>query len=143
MGNFKLKQSMNKFKILILILLIMFFMGCNNKNTTTFNKEKNEHDTLEFFINEKLSSKDYLNDKGYFPKDGLVPTAEVAFQLSEYLLINLFGKETIEEQKPFSVNLENDIWLIEGTLEEGYKGGVAYIEIRKKNGEILKVTHSK
>ena len=43
----------------------------------------------------------------------------------------------------FFINLKNDIWIIEGNLDDGYYGGVAHIEIRKNNGEILKVIHGK
>jgi hypothetical protein len=113
------------------------------KTGTDTKKEENIQQTLNYVINEDLSSNDYSNIEGYFPKEGLVPTAEIAFQIAESVLINLFGKETIEEEKPFSINLENDVWIIEGSLEKGFKGGVAYIEIRKSDGEILKVTHTK
>jgi len=113
------------------------------KTATDTGKEKSSQPIPNYVINEKLSLNDYSDVKGYFPKEGLVPTAEIAFQIAESVLINLYGKETIEEEKPFSINLENDIWVIEGSLEEGFVGGVAYMEIRKSNGEILKVIHTK
>jgi hypothetical protein len=97
---------------------------------------------MDYIINTSLSLEDYSDVKGYFPKEGFVPTAEIAFQIAEPLLNQIYGKETIEEEKPFSINLENDIWIIVGHIEEGLKGGVAYMEIRKSNGEILKVIHT-
>ena len=77
------------------------------------------------------------------PEDGLIPTAELAIQVAELVLKNIYGSENIEEQPPFFINLKNDIWIIEGNLDDGYYEGVAHIEIRKNNGEILKVIHGK
>ena len=120
----------------------MLCLGCNPKHTQ-ITKEDNTQQMIDYIINKDLSSKGYSDVKGYFPNEGLVPTVEIAFQIAEPILVNLYGRETIEEEKPFSINLENDIWIIEGTLEKGFKGGVAYMEISKINGTILKVIHTK
>jgi len=106
-------------------------------------KKENIQQTSDYIINEGLSLKSYSDISGYFPKEGLVPTAEIAFQIAEPVLSQIYGKEKIESEKPFSVNIENDIWIIEGHLDMGILGGVAYMEIRKSNGEILKVIHGK
>ena len=134
---------MYRFKFYIIISTIAFLMSCNMKTRTDIGKEQNSQQTPDYVKNEELSSKDYSDVKGYFPKEGLIPTEKIAFQIAESVLINLYGKETIEEEKPFSINLENDVWVIEGSLEKGFEGGVAYMEIRKSNGEILKVIHTK
>ena len=135
---------MYKFKFFIIISTITFLMGCNIKTATNTDKEKGGQLMSNYVINEKLSSNDYSEVKGYFPKDGLVPNEKIAFQIAEIILSQIYGKETIEEEKPFSINLENDVWIIEGSLPEEYeKGGVAYIEIKKSSGEILKVIHTK
>ena len=42
------------------------------------------------------------------------------------------------------VSLKDDsIWIVTGTLAENKRGGVAYIEIQKKDCKILKVTNRK
>ena len=50
--------------------------------------------------------------------------------------------------KPFSVNLVNGIWVIEGHIPNGNDSaltfcGQSYVEIRKSNGEIIKLLHTK
>ena len=122
------------------ILLLM--IGCNSKNTdssiTTVNAPK------ETFINDSLlSSKDYIEYQGIIPEDGFVPTAEVAAQLGYIVLAQIYGIDNINQQLPFSVNKEGDTWVLEGHLEEGMDGGVAYIEIDKQSGQIKKVVHTK
>lgn len=62
--------------------------------------------------------------------------------------IGNFGKESIEKEKPFSVNLVNGIWVIEGHIPNGNDSaltfcGQSYVEIRKSNGEIIKLLHTK
>ena len=58
------------------------------------------------------------------------------------------GKESTEKEKPFSVNLVNGIWVIEGHIPNGNDSaltfcGQSYVEIRKSNGEIIELLHTK
>lgn len=74
-----------------------------------------------------------------------VTTAAMAFEIAEPILIGAYGKENISLQKPFHINLVDDIWVIYGTLPKAdgrdALGGTAYIEIRKKNGGFVKSIH--
>lgn len=54
-----------------------------------------------------------------------------------------YGKN-IYRRKPFTAELKNDsIWIVKGTLPEGYDGGVPYAEINSKTCEVLKISHGK
>jgi len=133
---------MDRFKFYIVILTVTSLISCNSK-TEIINKKSNIQSKPEYVMNNDLSLKDYSDINGYFPKEGLIPTAEIAFKVVEPILKQIYGSEKIDNEKPFSINLENDIWIIEGHLDVGLLGGVAYVEIRKNNGEILKVIHTK
>ncbi|WP_210521509.1 YbbC/YhhH family protein [Hymenobacter terricola] len=76
---------------------------------------------------------------------GFVPNATVAKQIAEAVWVPIYGKEHIEEKKPFrAVLVNNEIWVVEGSLPKRYDvGGTAYIEINKRDGRILEVTHGK
>jgi hypothetical protein len=114
-------------------------------------KSQKDEETQEimYIENKELSSKDYANAIGNMPADGLIPTKEIAVQIAEIVLSKIYGHERIEQQKPFFINLEDDVWIIEGYFNrhEGgvatTDGGVAYMEISKRNGTILKLLHSK
>jgi len=109
-------------------------------------KTQNDKMPIVFVKNSDLSLKDYISFNNYMPVDGLVPNEEMAVQIAEIVLSNLYGHERIEQQKPFSINLENNIWIIEGYWDRNdfsTDGGVAYMEISKNNGAILKVIHTK
>ncbi|MDR3061871.1 MAG: YbbC/YhhH family protein [Dysgonamonadaceae bacterium] len=129
-------------------LIMTLFMSCSKKvdmvNTNkSINDTINIVKTINYVINSDLSLINYSEYKGISPKDGFVPTADIAFKIAELILNRIYGEEKIELEKPFSINLENGIWVIEGHLDEKFLGGVAYIEIRKSNGEVLKVIHGK
>ncbi len=132
---------MNKYEYYIIAVLFFLNASCTTKTNTNV-RGREDTQSLDYVINKKLSASDYSKTKRYVPKNGLIPTAKVAFQVAETILINIYGKEIIDEEKPFSINLENDIWIIEGHIEDDIKGGVAYMEIRKSDGQILKVIHT-
>lgn len=72
-----------------------------------------------------------------------VPNEETAIKVAEAIWLPIFG-ESIYDKKPFRAKLvNNEIWVVEGTLEEGLLGGVPLIEIQKSDCKILKVEHGK
>jgi hypothetical protein len=112
-------------KIIILSLLtILFFMPMSSRHDKE-NQKKQES---------KTENCDGMVD--------YVPNKETAIKIAEAILYAIYG-ENIYKQKPFIVTLDNEVWMVEGSLPKGMKGGVAYIEIQKKDCKILKVTHGK
>ncbi|MFD2162276.1 YbbC/YhhH family protein [Paradesertivirga mongoliensis] len=74
--------------------------------------------------------------------DDYVPNEETAIKIAEAVWLPIYGKK-IYKNEPFEATLMNDsVWVVMGTLKE-QKGGVPYIEIRKKDCKILKVIHGK
>lgn len=77
------------------------------------------------------------------PPKGFVADAETAAKIAEVILAPIYGIETIARQRPFSAILKNEVWIVSGTLPKGTPGGVARIEISKRDCHILRVTHGK
>lgn len=71
-----------------------------------------------------------------------VPNEETAKKIAEAIWFPIYG-EDIYNKGPFVVSSSDSVWIVKGTLPEGMKGGVPYIEIRKIDGKVLKVTHGK
>jgi hypothetical protein len=80
---------------------------------------------------------------GYVPKEGFVPDENTAKRIAEDIWVPIYGQDIINTEKPFHVALRDSIWVVAGHLKQGYVGGVAYIEIRKKDCKVLKVYHGK
>ena len=102
---------------------------------------------LMFFIASlvAITSLVYANSgiKRVVTKGDYVPDKETAIKIAEAIWYPIYG-EMIFEEKPFVARLKNPgVWIVEGTFKYDVFGGVAYIEIQKKDCKILKVTHGK
>lgn len=92
------------------------------------------------FINAKEGTEGY-----YIPEEGFVPDKETAIKIAEAIWLPIYG-EKIYEKQPFIATLSDDkeIWTVKGTLGKKLMlGGVPYAKIRKKDGKILEVYHTK
>lgn len=79
----------------------------------------------------------------YVPPEGFVPDSATAVRIAEAVLLPIYGKKVIGNEKPFHASLHDSIWTVNGTLRKGHAGGVATIEIAKADARVLRVTHSK
>jgi len=79
---------------------------------------------------------------GYIPKSGFVPDDITAVKIAIAVWLPIYGNG-IYQKKPYKVKLQNDVWIVEGTLPADTQGGVPYIEIQRKDGKILRVMHGK
>jgi len=78
---------------------------------------------------------------GYKPKEGFVPTKDVAIKIAVAVWEPIYGAEHIAAEKPYQARLTNGVWIIEGSLPHGRIGGVAEARISKDDGKILTVSH--
>ncbi|MDP4153645.1 MAG: NTF2 fold immunity protein [Bacillota bacterium] len=78
------------------------------------------------------------------PARGYIPDAETARKTADTILHSIYGNE-INNEKPFIVRFDekNQVWIVEGQLPHNQLGGTAYIVIRKKDGKVLSVWHTK
>jgi hypothetical protein len=79
----------------------------------------------------------------YKPPNGFVPDEATAIKIAVAIWTPIFGKAKIAKEKPYHAMLKDDIWIVEGSLPEGYFGGVARAEISKEDGRIVSVSHGK
>jgi hypothetical protein len=86
---------------------------------------------------------------GFVPKEGFVPSADVAQAIAEAVLFPVYGKETIISERPFKVTLKANVWIVTGSVPcenpprgATCPGGSAEVRISKKTGQILRMSHS-
>jgi hypothetical protein len=79
----------------------------------------------------------------YVPQAGFVPDKDTAIRIAEAVLLPVYGKKIIADERPFSAVLQGDTWRVLGHLDERTDGGVAEVEISKSDGRILHMAHSK
>jgi hypothetical protein len=73
----------------------------------------------------------------------LIDNPQVAKDIAKIILIKMYGVGEIERQEPFIVTDNRDAWRITGTLKPEFLGGVAIIEIRKRDGAVIFINHGK
>jgi NTF2 fold immunity protein len=79
----------------------------------------------------------------FVPKDGYVPTKDVAIKIAVAVWEPIYGADKIADEKPYRATLTEGVWTVEGSLPKGAKGGVALAEISKADGRIIRVSHGK
>ena len=79
----------------------------------------------------------------YIPKDGYVPTADAAVKIAVAVWEPIYRADKISDEKPFHATLAKGVWTVQGSLPKGWVGGVAFAEIAKADGRILRISHGK
>ena len=77
------------------------------------------------------------------PKEGYVPDAKTAIAVAVAVWAPIYGEERIAGEKPYQARLTKGVWVVDGSLPEGWLGGVAVAEISRDDGRILRVSHGK
>jgi hypothetical protein len=78
---------------------------------------------------------------GYKPKDGFVPDENAAIAIAVAVWTPIYGAKAIADEKPYRARLEGEVWRVEGSLPEGWRGGPATAIIEKTDGRVRAVWH--
>ena len=79
----------------------------------------------------------------YVPRDGFVPDGETAIRIAEAVLVPIYGAKEVARERPFHPVLSDNTWTVRGTLPKGWVGGVAVIQIDKRDARVTGVSHGK
>ena len=80
--------------------------------------------------------------KSYLPAAGYVPDSETAIAIATAVLTPIYGKPTIDAEKPWKAGLKDGVWTVVGTFNGKGEGGEAIVQIDKRTGAIKFVTHT-
>jgi Na+-translocating ferredoxin:NAD+ oxidoreductase RnfG subunit len=116
------------------------FVLAQTKQQIATKQDTNQNASVDKITN---NSQQNSNRPNYKPKDGYVPDEETAIIIAVAVWKPIYGKEKIENEKPYKANLKNGVWTVTGSLPKGRKGGVAEAEISKDDGRILRIIHGK
>lgn len=99
---------------------------------------------LCLFLRQNVASANQQNSaQSYVPPKGVVPDAESATKIAELILVPIYGLKTVARQQPLVATLKDGIWIVTGTLTRGTPGGVAHVEISKRDCRVLSISHGK
>lgn len=114
------------------ILIFLFFLFSNNCCFC----QRTESEILKF--------RQYYSKFNHLPDSGFVKNKFIAEKIASIYLESIYG-ESIKKYFPLeSILVENNtIWCVIGKNNPDQLGGPPYMEIRRKDGAILKVANSK
>jgi hypothetical protein len=113
-------------RFVFFLSLASFLLGCSHLEDKMANRHPSNHN--------------------YNPADGVVPDELTASKIAEIVLKRAYGDETINRELPLRATLRSDnVWIVRGTWPYTYssdaRGGVATVEIAKKDGQIIRMSH--
>ena len=94
---------------------------------------------LVFLCFTSAFAKDFLDKK---ESNMLVSSENMALELAEIYIKNVYGNTVSINQKPYRIIEEKDVWIINGAPPQAL-GGNFHIVISKKDGRVEEITHSK
>lgn len=89
-----------------------------------------------------FTRREIAHAKTYRPTAGYVPDSKTAIAIATAVLTPIYGKAEIEPETPWHTGLRNGVWMVVGTFNGQGNGGSAIIQIDKRTGEVLFVTHT-
>lgn len=117
--------------------LLLVTLGSCAQNKRLVLGEENAKQELKVALSKKAQH-NVIDYKKLIIKDSVT-----AIKIAEPILFDIYGKENIEQQKPYESYLLENYWVISGTLPEDYKGGTFLIIIDARNSQVIKITHGK
>ena len=84
-----------------------------------------------------------IPEHSFKPEGGYVPDAKTAIAIAVAVWGPIYGDDKIAAEQPYHARLNGNVWVVEGSLPEGWRGGVAVAEIAKDDGRVLRVSHGK
>ncbi len=133
---------MKSYVFIIAFLLLLLLCNCRQHDSSQ-KKENQEYIYLGERTNEKIMGQYWIDDgrRTVFIGGGdVISNAKIAVEVAKPILFNAFGKEIIEKDLPFRVELINDsIWLLSGTLSEKTLGGTFHMSMLKWNGQVIAI----
>jgi len=134
----RLPLKLNTLIFFIFLLIFVFSTDAIAQNDTI--REKWFRNYYTKYLDRVLKKEQH----NYIPHNGVVPDSETAIEIAIVILSKVYGKEIIEKEKLFSAILIDGHWIVYGNFpSNNVVGGVAEIVIRKRNGEVINISHGK
>jgi hypothetical protein len=82
------------------------------------------------------------SEKTYRPAAGYVPDSKRAVAIATAVLIPIYGKDIIDAERPWHTGLKDGVWTVVGTFNGNGDGGEAIIQLDKRTGVVVFVSHT-
>ncbi|HOV98329.1 MAG TPA: NTF2 fold immunity protein [Bacteroidota bacterium] len=131
---------MCRYYVIVIVLFVNFWFSISIAQVDSTKRAWFRDYYLNYYLTRVLEKKEY----NYIPTEGVIPDSITAVEIAIIILSRVYGKDVIERERPFTAVERNGYWVVYGSLpRDSFWGGVAEIVVRKKNGEIINISHGK
>ena len=105
-----------------------------------------QRDSTDYIKAIRHSIKVALKDKSFkhIITNKPISDKQTAIEVAEPILFKTYGKDRIRDEQPYNADFIDGYWVLSGTLPYYYtKGGTFLIILDGKDGNVIKLTHSK
>jgi NTF2 fold immunity protein len=99
-------------------------------------QSSNNHEEFAYARHEMKSSRSFV------PKNGYVPDKDTAIAIAYAVSVPVYGKESVDAEKPFRAEVDGGKWIVLGTLHGQTSGGTLIVQIDRNTGTISYLNHS-
>lgn len=148
-------KKINRISNIIFVLIVMYLLSCDNRAKSSglssmqsfAQSSVQTTDTTDVASKQKfIKVENGFKDHGFEATEfgDALPTMDIAFDVAFSILSGIYGKEHCENYFPYEGYLLRDsVWVFYGTMPVVKEGGFPYIEINKRDGKVLRLTHYK
>lgn len=104
--------------------------------------DKKINDLFNNFLNEKFFST-MIEYKGTQPEKKQLKKIEDVISIAENALFPIYGKDKIKKEMPYNIYKSKNKWYVNGSLPEGWIGGVFEIIINTETSQVEYYIHGK
>ena len=79
--------------------------------------------------------------RNYTPPAQFVGDSASAVRIAVEVWNAKYGEKEIASQQPYIAQLQDSVWRVTGSLPANHVGGVAEVEINRRDAKILRVSH--
>lgn len=140
MGNKVFKIYLYIMKTIHIILIFSFLInileisGQSKEDRMKLGFEYAKKELRQTLIDSKLHN--VVDNKRIIVKDTLT-----AISIVEPILFGIYGKESIVLQQPYEIFHIDNYWVVIGTLDNSWQGGVFLAILDDRNCEFIRITH--
>ena len=125
-------------KTFSLILIVLGLISCGQRKSVAVVEKAQDQPEIKS-VSKVVESAKASNPLQ--PKNRYVPDEQTAIAIAVAVWIPIYGRQQIENEKPYKAKLNNGVWTVTGSLPEGFDGGTAVAEISQEDGRVLKIIH--
>jgi hypothetical protein len=145
-GFMKTMEGRRRFTFSILLFTMLWLTQCHAQQDSIIALEISNTKIQKVTFRRDTLSIDTTSRGFQFYRDStnlILLDSATALAVAEAILFNVYGRENVVLQRPYTIHRRNFYWELSGTLAPKMRGGVFEIVLDARDGRVVYLTHGK